>query len=1576
MTSFKATVIVSLLMFSFVPSGLALSTPQYYSTAPTSLHHSQSGNFTQVSIAADSIGNLHSVAVHENGHLFYTLSDPSGSTLISQTQISDSGVKKTNQPVIEIDQSDTAHVIWADHAGQHSIMYTALDAYLTTPFTGQNSTDESLSVINDTILVKRNQNRGQPHFAVDSVDNLHLVWEDRYDDLQQTMATSNVYYKLLNPNIANRSLEILVDDSIIAVSPLESSDPHVVLSSSDVPTVLWQEPSRDHGLEMAFVIDTSGSMYQEWDDVCTIMYGGNFASGGYFQGIKPMFNESGVTIFETIYGLGNTLPGAASSGNCQGHNKNTGPRTTALGQTPGDDSGGIRKLPGTIYNGNTYSGYSGEDWGPGSNWACLSWKDASGNVPGNPPTQSDHRWNPNATKIVIPVSDEGPKDGDPSQQADDKAAIQEAHDNCLLSGVIPVGLYGQGYGGAGNIQSHFMDLVQCPNGIVSTQSRNCPGNTLANTDAGGQAYAFPTTNNGWTLMIESFWWMYNLNSPRDVMMKTIDPYGLMKNDPFWTNGQNGHSISGGEYVEDIGGFVRVQTSSLTNESGISHSISNHVSGELYPQAIMDNHDRLHLSWLQSLTNTNSSSSIEQLQYAVLDVSTNRTDGVPEGLLFNGSRLISAPRTVSNQSWMPVGGTHALVHSQNGDAHIVWKGINASGYYQLFYLKFDPNNSSLSLPSLAHQVTNWTSEKLVLDSRIALTAHPGFSSLAWDDRFDCESMGLGNLSSICHVSFVDKGLNLAFEDEPESPQVFYPGDALSSRLVLDTNAYGTTSLTDEHIRFQYPSVPSSWNLIVQHPSNGSLVENNSELFVEAGSTVYLDMTLTAPTIYTATTSIQFELAFDVEFRDLSNINQRLLLGVSLVVNSSVNVSSNNPNASTVQGGQVAVPMNILSASNVVETAIISWSSSSSDFSSMFDITAPLLEYLGPGEQVNRSINIHVYNNTLPGNYSMMVNVASAYVNPLEVSSFEILIQVLPQFTNHVVYNISSFDPYFQPEECRLLSLVMTKMYSLGELRLDLEGAVDGRFIHDESDWTYDFRSIGVDNAEFRGPWSHSHRQQGPIITLELCSPSVMMNTQSVVLTIVPKWDAYDIELNSQSVKVYPYRESEWQIDADSSRLAERSVNITGSLLNNTRSGDVIFEFALNASILDASSLAKQSMAGIGTYQSVMLSEPGAFEINLNLSTQLDKGVRGFTTVYVMVTDSKSSDKIELIYQYDPMPDGDGDQVPDEQDAFSNIATQWSDTDGDGYGDNWGNVTWNATRQKFQIGEFVFGAVMADYCPEIPGNSTANGFFGCPDDDGDGIPNLFEVAESESDSDNDGIPDESDQCPYTPAGMLIDSMGCELQIDDDDTVSADEDGFLQSEIAQTVGWGAILLAIFTFLQTNAAAAILPDAFRWVQVFRNNTKLSREEENELTYLQSLVQAYYLEPETLAEELREFKADLTARYTNNEVKKITQEKISVLIKDLLSSSGDDLAHIANNDAYFGLVAIVAVEDRIELLSEKLAMESESHQTIFDEMTPPSEAKGEINPKDGLEWIEYPTGSSDWFLRAQPTDAWEKWES
>ena len=42
-----------------------------------------------------------------------------------------------------------------------------------------------------------------------------------------------------------------------------------------------------------------------------------------------------------------------------------------------------------------------ENWGPGTNWARLSWKDTLGNIPGNASTALDHKWNQNAKKYVI-----------------------------------------------------------------------------------------------------------------------------------------------------------------------------------------------------------------------------------------------------------------------------------------------------------------------------------------------------------------------------------------------------------------------------------------------------------------------------------------------------------------------------------------------------------------------------------------------------------------------------------------------------------------------------------------------------------------------------------------------------------------------------------------------------------------------------------------------------------------------------------------------------------------------------------------------------------------------------------------------------------------------------------------------------------------------------------------------------------------------------------------------------------------------------------------------------------------------
>ena len=118
------------------------------------------------------------------------------------------------------------------------------------------------------------------------------------------------------------------------------------------------------------------------------------------------------------------------------------------------------------------------------------------------------------------------------------------------------------------------------------------------------------------------------------------------------------------------------------------------------------------------------------------------------------------------------------------------------------------------------------------------------------------------------------------------------------------------------------------------------------------------------------------------------------------------------------------------------------------------------------------------------------------------------------------------------------------------------------------------------------------------------------------------------------------------------------------------------------------------------------------------------------------------------------DSDGDGVGDGADAFPNDSSQWSDRDGDGFGDN---IT------GFQ----------GDDCPDIPGNSTGAGFFGCIDSDGDGWPDSVDHLPDDptqwEDTDGDGFGNnlngtDPDGCPMMWGNSWRDQFGC-LDLDGD-------------------------------------------------------------------------------------------------------------------------------------------------------------------------------------------------------------------
>ena len=89
-------------------------------------------------------------------------------------------------------------------------------------------------------------------------------------------------------------------------------------------------------------------------------------------------------------------------------------------------------------------------------------------------------------------------------------------------------------------------------------------------------------------------------------------------------------------------------------------------------------------------------------------------------------------------------------------------------------------------------------------------------------------------------------------------------------------------------------------------------------------------------------------------------------------------------------------------------------------------------------------------------------------------------------------------------------------------------------------------------------------------------------------------------------------------------------------------------------------------------------------------------------------------------------------------------------GDGYGDNWGDPTWNASRDSEWPGIFVEAHSTPDKCPDSPTTNV--------DDEG--------CSKSERDTDQDGVNDLLDNCPEQPKGPDGYDDGCPLPVSETD------------------------------------------------------------------------------------------------------------------------------------------------------------------------------------------------------------------
>ena len=1057
-------------------------------------------NERMASMTSDSEGNIHIVWSRNTQHLYYTMMNPRAQTVIDATQISNPGSHRAWHPDIDIDSEDRVHITWTDKASQHTIWYTLLDPSLDDQ-DGSASDDGTITIVDDTTVSQRQQNRDWPAIAVDSQDNAHIVWEDSYDRFDKYFQQPQIYYKFLEIDQTTREAITAIDSTLLTPIIGHKGHPDIAIDADDMVQIAWDD-TRGGKVEIVSPIDTSGSMYSEWADMCTLFYGGSWTNGGNFVGIKPMLEEANITVFETLYALGGYYTSAANSGSCAAQPHHEQPRSNML--TLGDDSGGLIKLSNTIFNGAAQGGgYQGEDWGPGSTWACLSWIDAQGNVPGNPPTTYDHKWNPNATKIVIPISDEGPKGGDPPQQSDDIQSINEAHDACVDAGVIPVGMYGSSWGGNNQVSSHMKDLAQCPNGQVNMNPRICPGSTTRNTDAGGVVYAFPASgSNQMSTLVEAMVFLATNNS-REIYMTVLDPYAKVQNpSPGWTYGMAGLEEIGGRYTEDLG--------PSQDENGYGHlvvvndtRVTLDDAFSLHPSLAIDNSGDTHITWMDGRDYGFDKDDNYEVYYSRLRLrGTADWNGVSGGLPTYGIKKIVDTRISytegaanvnpndywSASSYMP----QVLADAQN-NVHISYlDNSNASQGESIMYTRLNHTNDQADWPlnSIAAavldpwelvDVTTWHSDKLGPNTGRApeLSQPPAFANdlgsgahIAWSDTNKCNDESNNGAYTLCYTHVLTGQVDVELGDGETYYHVIEPGEQTIYNLTVNNTTPGPVDLVSDTFAVNLSGVPVNWTANLFFADNHTAIFPETPIFLAGGELVRVYLRVRAPSIYQANHDELAQITVSaISYKDPAIRSDRLTLTL-MDVKHGIELETSHYQSDVEQGQTAIFSITITNTGNVFDSFafydpttlqgqqewLLPWG---------WQINFPLMVSLDPGQSVTKNLEISVPTTQDPGTFALYLKgwsmgepVKSQAKGTYDV--LELWVNVSIRSTGNIVFEIYDTSEYVMPGECHTYDIDVIKHFAPGYLVFTTPGAPEMRPAGvPENVWRYDHWTVSLD-----------------------------------------------------------------------------------------------------------------------------------------------------------------------------------------------------------------------------------------------------------------------------------------------------------------------------------------------------------------------------------------------------------------------------------------------------------------------------------------------------------------------------------
>jgi len=1111
--------------------------------SPLEILNLAAGSLSEPAIVGDDDGNFHIFWIENQTNAMYSVVDSSGAISVIPQPISYSGSNIKWSPRMEIDDSGNLHLVWIkDTTSNDCLVYLAMD-----PSSDNDSNDGVFNPSGhsmNNVVCKTNiiaENIANPNLAVDSQGAAHIVWQDTDDPLDLRFGLPGIRYSMMVANWTTHTPNSPIFDTLLTPLPSKSTFPEVAITSDDEVVITWQD-SRGSMIELVVLLDSSSGMATEWQDICTLMYGGPDGGGRYHPGLQNMADIVGVTLLDTIYGLGDYIRPQANSGNCAGHNTNDRSRSTIL--TPQVDSGGIRKVHRTMYNGQSQNwGNQQEEWGPGTTWACLSWMDAQGNTgnAANPPTQYDHRWNPNASKIVIPIGDEGPKVGDPAQQSDDVQSIDESHDACVNGGIVPWVFIGEIQSSASNnMWDHGLDLAHCPVSGVSVTPRSCSGANTRNTDGAGGVGQWPSSSSNQDLSELFDQWMGILNSGSpEVWTTVVDPYAKLR-DPNHVSGTPAHYSSGGVYTEDIGwggangnNFVVVNDTRFTYDDAWSSRPAVEIASNGWLQFI----------WSDSRAGHTTSDSHE-LMWQKVDLSAWDFNGQSGGINLQGS--LNQPQALSpldgtgavgSRDYSAHSSQAALVIDDDDLMHTVWVESDSGSATNLTYRRSTDATSTSQVADNpweidcggfgclgpTYDLADWQSEKMgtggqpvIFDVEEDFGSPPGIAvtsdnrrtaGVVWVDSEACGSGDTGPPQGD-HLCFrrIQRSLLQLDSASPSLEVSLEPGESATFNFTVEH--LGATSGSPMDVNFDWEGLPSTWTvtaLIGNGPTASVLSPINSDWQIASGDSEDVSMTIEAPSKIDATISESHSPLLSI-ISDDGEHGSSIELEIDLQVIHSLVVSAQQQVIEIEQGGSGILSVNVSNYGNLVEEISFP-STTSQDGRSIWGLPygwqvsfVDHINMLADGTTSSKTLQISVPEFQEPGQTNItIVGSSDKVANPVSVpgsqAAYELTINVARKRAGNIVFELWDSVEEVGPGECASFPVHVTKHFGNDDVVFTVEdGPVDrpesiSEEIWREEHWVLNIDYSGLPGGNTVAPDARRYFTDGMTRTIgvELCAP---------------------------------------------------------------------------------------------------------------------------------------------------------------------------------------------------------------------------------------------------------------------------------------------------------------------------------------------------------------------------------------------------------------------------------------------------------------------------------------------------------